>query len=367
MVATLGKVAAVVLGLVICLGCVSVGGNTIISHLYYYYGPEDTLETLETSDINPENLALADLEKAVVLLELGRFEESLDALKSAEFRLDAARVTTTLGVARSGYQPWRPEYHERVLASTLAMANSLALYDTVGAANAADRALSRIAEFDCGECVFDFTRLLAALAYGGAGRFEDGVAVLSGMDVEGPGLGLVNGIRRRLERGVAGFQTEGLAPPPGESERFVVAVLLFGGGPYKVATKLDLNPTRTIKWYRYQPREEQTVGWASADVEEPVISAELTDLNALAATALDLRTRRVVAGEETPLNPDKHDLRHWTTLPASLQVLAIELEPATDIVDLVYHSPDGYEIDREPIEVPGAWLGGPIFVVRRVP
>ena len=90
-------------------------------------------------------------------------------------------------------------------------------------------------------------------------------------------------------------------------------------------------------------------------------------LKKLATAALDLRTRRVLSGQETPLNPDKRDLRHWTTLPASLQLLAVELPPATDFIDLVYHSPDGYEFDREPIQVPEAWLGGPIFVLRRVP
>jgi hypothetical protein len=352
--------------LVICLGCVSFGPNSILSHLYYDYGPEATLDALDSAEINPENLALADLERAMALTELGRYEESLEALGAAAVRLDADPETTAV-VSPRGYGPWLPEYHERVLAKTLEMANSLALYDTVGAAAAADLAVAEIAEIGCGECGFGFTRILAAFAYGGAGRFSDGLGALEGLELEGRSAALADELRRRLERGVSGSQPEGLAPPPVESERFVVAILLLGRGPYKEPATLDLTSARTIRWCRYVPRDPQTVAWAAADLEEPVLSAELTDVDEVAVAGLDLRGRRVIAGEEPPANPEKRDVRHWTSLPSSLQVLAVKLPSETDSVDLVYFSPEGDEIDRETIEVPEAWLGGPIFVVRRVP
>ena len=41
------RLAVVVTGLVCCLGCGTFGGNTVVSELYYFYGPEDTLEVLE--------------------------------------------------------------------------------------------------------------------------------------------------------------------------------------------------------------------------------------------------------------------------------------------------------------------------------
>jgi len=361
------KLAVVVTGLVCCLGCGTSGGNTIISHLYYYYGPEDTLETLETSEINPENRALADLEKAMVLLELGRYEESLSALRSADSRLEAVRTTPASRTSRSGYPPWQPEYHERVLASTVAMADSLALYDVVGAAAAADRAVAGIAEIGCEECDFDFTRVLAALSYGGAGRFTDGIEVLSGVVVTGQGEDLINEIGRRLELGTAGVQPEGLAPPPVGSERFVVAILLLGGGPYKDVAKLEVSPDEAIRWCQYLPRDFQPVEWAAMDLEDPAISVEFTDVEELAVSSLALRAQRVIAGEEVPVSPEKRDLRHWTSLPASLQLLVVDLPPETEVADLVYYSSDGFEIDREPIEVPSGWWGGPIYVTRRIP
>jgi hypothetical protein len=360
------RLAVVGAGLTLCLGCVSFGPNSILSHLYYDYGPEATLEALETAEINPENLALANLEKAMVLTELGDYEESLDALETAALRLDADAETAAV-VSSRGYGPWLPEYHERVLAKTLAMANSLALYDTVGAAAAADLALEEIAAIGCGECQFGFTRLLAALAYGGAGRFSDGLGALEGLEAEGRPAALVGEVRRRLERGVAGFQPEGLAPPPVESERFVVAILLLARGPYKEPATLDLGSGQTIPWSRWVPREPQTIAWAVMDLDEPVRSVELTDVEEVAVAGLELRGRRVIAGDESRSKPEKRDARHWTSMPASLQVVAVELPSESNAVDLVFFSPEGDEIDRETIEVPEAWLGGPIFVVRRVP
>ena len=360
------KSALVGVGLAVCLGCVSFGPNSILSHLYYDYGPEATLEALETAEINPENLALANLEKAMVLTEMGRYEESLDALGAVARRLDVD-AETAAAIARRGYGPWLPEYHERVFAKTLAMANSLALYDTLGAAAAADLALDEIAAIGCGECGFGFTRFLAALAYGGAARFSDGLEALDGLEVEGGPAELVGELRRRLERGVAGFQPEGLAPPPVESERFVVAILLLGRGPYKDPATLDLDGGRTIRWCRWFPRDPQTVARAAMELDELVRSAELTDVEEVAVAGLDLRARRVIAGDESPANPEKRDTRHWTSLPSSLHVVAVKLPPETDSVDLVFFSPEDVEIDRETIEVPEAWLGGPIFVLRRVP
>jgi hypothetical protein len=367
MATTQMRLAVVVTGLVCCLGCGTFGGNTVVSQLHYFYGPEDTLEVLETSEISPENLALADLERAMVLLELGRYEDSLDALESAEFRLESARAASSLGATRRGFESWQPEYHERVLASTITMADSLALYDVVGAAAAADRAVAGIAEIDCEECDYDFTRVLAALSYGGAGRFTDGIEVLTDVVVTEQGEDLVNEIRRRLELGTAGVQPEGLAPPPVESERFVVAILLLGGGPYKDVAKLTVAPDETIRWCRYVPRDIQAVEWAAMDLEDPAISVEYTDVEELAVRSLALRAQRVIAGEEAPVSPGKRDLRHWTSLPASLQLLVVDLPPETDVADLVYYSSDGYEIDREPIEVPSEWWGGPIYVTRRIP
>ena len=61
------------------------------------------------------------------------------------------------------------------------------------------------------------------------------------------------------------------------------------------------------------------------------------------------------------------DLRHWSSLPASLQVVTLRFPDELDSVDLVYYSPDGFEVDREIIELPDTWIGGRLFVTRRMP
>ena len=363
----LQRLIPVVMGLMVCLGCSTYGANTVVSYYYYFYGPEETLDVLDASVIAPENRALANLERAVALLELGRYEESLAALERAEADLGAPGATAALSISQSKHGPWRPEVHERVLVSTIAMANSLALYDVQGAAAAADGALAEIAEIGCGSCDFAFTRVLAALAYGGAGRFGDGIEALADLVVIGRGEDLIAELRRRLETGVAGVQPAGLAPPPVESERFVVAILLLGRGPYKETDELDVSPTETIRWSRYLPRDPQAVGWAAMDLEDPAISVEFTDVEELAVAGLGFRAQRVIAGEDSSVDPDTHDLRHWASLPASLQLLVVDIPPETDVVDLVYYSPEGFEIDRETLELPADWWGGPIYVTRRMP
>jgi len=361
------RLAALAAGLIFCVGCTTYGANTIVSYLYYFYGPEDVLEALDTSRIAPENLALADCERAVSLLELGRYEDSLDALERADRRFESDGSATPF-IASSGERPpWRPEVHERVLVPTMAMADSLALYDVDGAAAAADRALGEIAGIGCSSCDFDFTRVLAALAYGGAGRFADGIAALDGMVVAGRREGLVDELRRRLDLGVAGVQPAGLAPPPVESARFVVAILLLGRGPYKESAKLDVSPGVTIRWCRYLPRGPQAVSWAAMELEDPPISVELTDVEELAVAGLDFRAQRIIAGEESAADPEHTDLRHWASLPASMQLLVVDLPDGVDFADLVYYSPEGFEVDRETIEVPPEWWGGPIYLLRRMP
>jgi hypothetical protein len=48
-------------------------------------------------------------------------------------------------------------------------------------------------------------------------------------------------------------------------------------------------------------------------------------------------------------------------------LLVVDVPPETDVVDLVYYSPEGFEIDRETLELPADWWGGPIYVTRRMP
>ncbi len=247
-----------------------------VGYAYYDYGPEATLELLDEGDIFPEDRALAEVERAVALLELGRYQESMSALSRAKVLLDSGRAYDPKS------QPWRPEYHERVMLETMKIADALAMQDMENAAIQADGALAVVAEVDCEPCLFNFTRVLAAMAYGGAGRFDDGLDVVSGMEVEGRSEELVEALRLRLQQGIPGTQPEGMAPPPVEPERSLTVILLLGRGPYKDYDRLSITNSETIRWSRYLPRDPQVVTWASAEIEDPAISVELTDVEELA-------------------------------------------------------------------------------------
>ena len=144
-------------------------------------------------------------------------------------------------------------------------------------------------------------------------------------------------------------------------------VLLLGRGPYKEADKLAVTESETIRWCRYLPRDPQAVTWAALDIEDPAISVELTDVEELAVESLNLRAERVAATGGAGVAPKSYDLRHWASLPASLQLLTFRIPPTLDSVDLVYFSPAGYEVDRETIEWPEDWDGGRLFLTRRMP
>ena len=310
---------------------------------------------------------MADVERAVALLELGRYEESAAALARAELALDAVTLGAFGGASNGDSPDWRPEYHERVMVYTVQIADALALQDMERAAAAADRAMSTVVEVECGPCRFNFTRVLAALAYDGAGRYDDGLEALSQTVVIGRGEELVEGLQSRLERGIAGHQPAGLAPPPVDSDRTLAVVLLLGRGPYKEGDKLAISDSETIRWSRYLPRDPQAVTWASAEVEDPAISVEFTDVEDLAVSSLRLRAERVIADGGTGVGPESGDLRHWASLPASLQIMTLDIPLLLEYIDLVYYSPDGYEVDRETIELPDTWTGGRLFVTRRMP
>jgi hypothetical protein len=354
------KLGAVMAAVVALSGCAT-NAVDYVGYAYYYHGPEVTLELLDEGEIFPEDRALAEVERAVALLELGRYAQSASALARAKLLLDSGRAYAPKS------PPWLPEYHERVMMETLKIADALAMQDLVNAAIRADGALAVIAEIDCESCGFDFTRFLAAMAYGGVGRFDDGLDVLAELVVEGRSEDLVDVLWDRLERGIPGTQPEGLAPPPVEPERSLTMILLLGRGPYKDYDRLEITNSKTIRWARYLPRDPEVVAWASVEVEDPEISVELTDVEDLAVASLRLRADRVIMDGGAGAGPKPGDLRHWESLPASLQVMTVEVPIWMDSIDLVYYTPDGFEVDRENIQLPEGWIGGPLFITRRMP
>jgi hypothetical protein len=298
-------------------------------------------------------------------MELGRYPESLSALRNARTILGFENALVSSADDRR--PPWRPEIHEVVLLTTMEMANSLALQDAPMASAAADRAVDALTAAGCRTCDFNFTRVVAALAYEAAGRYSDGLALVSEAEAAGRADEVIDEIRRRLEGGFAAAEPEGMAPPLVEEERSVVLLLFMGRGPYKDSAELKVSPSESIPWVRYLPRDLQSVSRAIVELEEAVVSAELTDVDALAAASLRARAERMVAGGGAGVHSGRRDLRHWASLPATLQVIVSEIPGDAAVTELVYTSPDGDEVAREAIEWPVSWTGGRIFVVRRIP
>lgn len=344
-------------------GCMSASGD-YVGAIYYAYGPEAALDAAGYV-ASPGGNALVDLERATALMELGWYQESLTALEGVRKTLE---VEDALEPGTKGRAPWRPEIHEEVLLATWEMANSLALQDAVGAAAAADRAVEAITTGDCAPCAFTFTRVTAALAFEAAGRYSDALAVVSGLEGGGRSGHVIDEIKRRLEGGLAAAEPEGMAPAPVEQDRSVVLLLLLGRGPYKDRDELRVaTSSEPIPWSKYLPRDPQTVSWATLELGEELVAAELTDVDELAVASLRNRAERTAAALEPGTGPKRRDLRHWASLPASMQIVVSEVPIGADVAELVYYSPDGDEVARETIEWPASWTGGRIFVIRRIP
>ena len=362
MTGRMDRFLAAMAALAVSAGCLSYG-PTGIGLYYYLWGPDAALRAMSGAEAAAHTRALVELERAVVLLELGRYGDSLESLARAEAFLDEPAVSGGPG----GSPPWRPAPYERVLMRTVEMAAHLALQDAVAAAEASDRALATVAGAHCEGCDYAFTRTLAAIAYAEVGRFDDGLAALAPLELEGEVGQLVSRLRQRLTAGVAAAEPAGLAPPPAPPPRTLVAILLLGRGPDRVRGELEVGDGTIVRWPRVVPRDPQAVAFASFEGGEAVPSLELTDVNALAGASLRAAGEEAAASVQADAAARALDLRHWSTLPASLQLLELELAPDTEQVELVYWSPYGVAVDGELIDVPPDWPGGRLFLTRRMP
>lgn len=351
-------VAAMLLSL--CTACTFFAISTV-DYWYYAHGPEAALAALDAMDVPPGAEPLAELERAMILLELGHYTESLDCVRRARTAL--AEAATDAGAEAP--LTWVPEIHERVLPLSLEIADLLALQDVEAAADAAVSALKAIKAARCDECRFTFTRVISAIAFAEAERWNEGLAALDGVTASGPAADLVESLRGELAAGVTGAQPEGIAPPPA-GERRLTVLLLLGRGPVKQPERLQIDG-ESIPWVRYLPDSVQAVTWAAIEADDPEVSIPLTDVDEVAAAGLRRRASDLAASWSENSTPPIRDLRTWASLPSSLQLLEARIARDRNRVDLVYFSPDGFEVDRETIEVPREWLSGRIFVVRRMP
>jgi hypothetical protein len=304
----------------------------------------------------------------MALLELGAYRRSIQALSAAGLVFEAEAELG--GDPETGRPPWRPAAHERVLMTTLRVVDDLALQDLATAAEAADRTVDQLGTVECSTCDWLFSRVVAAIAYDGAGRWRDGLAILDGVTATGPAGEVVDALRMDLAQAAAGHQPAGLAPPPVETRRELVVLLLLGHGPGRERVTLEVDGQRKVRSTVAAPWGVQSTAAAAlelADTDVRVQSVALTDVDAAAEASLRERNQRMIAAGTTGLDGNADDLRHWASLPASLALIRADVPDGVDRADLVILAPDGDEVDRETLVWPDAWTGGRLFVVRRVP
>lgn len=368
--------------------CTSTSHLTNASASYYLEGPDNALAKLDPEQVPPRDAVLVAMERAVVLQELGEFEKSNEILAQVARTLDGpnphpgASASLVLNDRAAAY---RCEPFERVYLSTLAVSNHLALNDINAAGLAADQALEAIERSGCSACRFPFTRYLAAVTFEHQGQRQRALEVLGNAVAKNPDITFLRTEMDRLN-----------AEEMYSHGRDLYVFLLLGRGPEKIEDGVPVYPGHAIAWPHYVPRPPGRVAHARVDANgNPLQSAvPLTDIEQLAQTSLRSRMAGLIAKEtgKTIIHEallrhlgddhghgaeflarsllalaDRADLRHWSTLPSSCQVVRVELPQNLDTVQLVYASETGATVHAEDLVLPADWNAGSLFVTRRVP
>lgn len=344
-------------------GCYSSQLLSVSQH-YYFRGPEEALTVLDDADLGPAHRSLGELEKAVMLIELGRYAPALQLLDRATARLDATPDPWTV---RNQADEYLGEHHERVMVRTLATATALALQDADGAADRAEGVIAEIERAGCEACDLDFARAVAALALEAAGRRDAAVLAVAPEAVERPFLA------SQVERLFYGPDPgDGFAPPPmagPPAERALVVILLLGATPEKASVDMSDGGV-WAPWPVYAAIWPSLAVDAMLECGGHVSRAErLLDLETLAPVSLAARRdhERAVAAAAGGRSKGELRLDGWSTLPAFGGLIRTALGPADTTCELVALSPTGDEVSRERIELPIQWRVGTVFVLRRIP
>jgi len=382
-------------------GCLTTAPVYDTGEVYYGEGPEQAIAAADGGLARGTDPTLVTLDKAVALLEIGDYEQSAGLLGACATPVDvapeAAKPTKAWSKVNDPAAPYRLEGFERVYVHTLAMADRLALQDVAAAAAEAELALATIDNLGCDACTFPFTRYLAAVTFEALGDPVRAFDVLAEAVAENPGLPLLDEELQRMadaEPCPAVDDPGDPLTPNADSRRILYVVLLLGRGPVKVPNAARVPWSDVMPWPSYQERWPPGTGGAIllAAGGHGREAEPLNDMLALAQASLSARLGHLLARETG--SPASHqdvtvaldlghlslgmsirallatmyptDLRHWSTLPATCQVIRAAVD-AVDRCDLVYLGPDGEPVDREVLELPPEWESGPLFVTRRMP
>ncbi|MCP4896005.1 MAG: hypothetical protein GY906_03440 [bacterium] len=379
--------------------CVS-GGVWQVSERYYGEGPESALASVDPEEVRTQDQHLIEMERAIALLELGRYEESYDALyqlsqgdSSESGTAGDAVASMVINDAAADYEL---EYFEQVYLHTMAAVNALALQNVEIAAHELDLGLGLAESQPCEHCRYTFTRYLGAIVGEELGYHDEAQAIIDDSVMERPNHAWLRKEAARLRGAPPDSDNRAARLESRGGKRVLYVLLLLGRGPVKIEQGVYVPPTHGVAWPEYVNRGPDTVVAAQIQINDrkPDVSVELNRVLDLAQASLSARktglivkesaktaAQEVVAAqveEESSYGlgwlvrslfaaADRADLRHWASLPASCQVLRVELPDDILSCQLEYRGPAGQIIDQEVLDLPQEWAEGSLFVTRRMP
>lgn len=339
----------------------------------------EALATLEdkSDEISNRDLLLLQLNKGLVLHQLGRFEESNRALLAATDTMEKlSRVSVSEQISTLAVNDWlaayRGEYSEQLWVHSYLMMNFLLLDKPESAAVEARRALQVFATQPESLKAASFTRALVATSFENAGLINDAyieykLLAENNLDTSNIADKLYN---QALQLGFAD-DAEKFRPhllnttdtpvadsiPQGE----LIVFLSRGDLPYKISGNVFFPPDIRLSWPEYGPSYQHlgVIDVFDNDSLLPYKSVE-SDFASLARTSLYSRGKSIaikqalrVGAKHSIVNEvadenalaggllqialfvlEEADTRGWDSLPSSMSMLRIPLNAGVHSITL---------------------------------
>ena len=351
--------------LVLCLLCGCAGRLNRASDYFYADRPEQALEVLQQGDSwDSRSQLLFLMEQGVVLHQLGRYAESVTALRKAadlikDFELISATEQAATLVTSEWLARYKGESSERLWVHSYLMMDYLLLNRYEDALVEAKQALKRLGDHSKALKDDYFTRSLIALCFSLLAEDNDALLVYRQLakDLPSPAPVAADLVRHAARLGmndlVEQYQPYVKEQPLAEDAELVL-FLATGQIAVKQPGNIVLPPSIrfSFPFYPFRPAAEPRVRLGPGPAEE--LNLLSTDLNQVARESLEERRAGILAKEtvraatketvarEVRRNSgelaeavtrvalfllEEPDTRCWQTLPARLSLIRIPLSP----------------------------------------
>jgi len=364
--------------LVVLMGCAT-GPLGEARNEFYKGDVQQAAKTLgQARGVPGRDRLLLFMERGLVLHRLGRYEESIGALLHASSLMEqqevisVGRQTGSL-ITSEKITEYKGEYSERLWVHTYLMMDYLLLYRYEDALVEAKQALNIFKKHSKALVGDYFTRAIIALCYENlaepndayieykklAGLMPDPSPVASDLYR----LSLRLGFMEEAEYYKRYIPKERLPLPSGDQSSELVLFVALGRSPVKVPGNIVVPPSIRFSFPKYKDR---STGYANMTVLDsaihiPAISIS-TNINKVARKSLRNRAARLIAKETARAATkeaiaesverrhhfalgallrlaffimEEPDTRCWQTLPSSLTLLRLQLEPGRHNIRLV--------------------------------